>query len=69
MAGGGVKGGQIHGETSDDGMEVTDGKMDQQDLLSTLCTALGVDPSTENIAEGGRPIAIAEGNVVDEVLS
>lgn len=68
LAGGGVKGGQVYGKTSDDGMEVTDGKMNQQDLLSTLCTALSVDPATENDAEGGRPIAIAEGTVVDEVV-
>ena len=69
LAGGGIKGGQVYGKTSDDGMEVTDGKMDQQDLLSTLCSALDVDPSTENIAEGGRPIMIAEGTVVDEVVA
>lgn len=69
LAGGGIKGGQVYGKTSDDGMEVTEGKMDQQDLLSTLCRALDVDPSTENIAEGGRPIMIAEGNIVDEVVA
>ena len=69
LAGGGIKGGQVYGKTSDDGMEVTEGKMDQQDLLSTLCSALDVDPSTENIAEGGRPIMIAEGNIVDEVVA
>ncbi|MCO8122223.1 DUF1501 domain-containing protein [Stieleria sp. TO1_6] len=68
LAGGGIAGGQVYGQTSADGMEVTDGKIDQQDLLSTLCTALGVDPSNENIAEGGRPIAIAEGNVIRQVL-
>lgn len=69
MAGGGVAGGQVYGKTSDDGMEVSEGKMNEQDLLSTLCQSLGVDPATENIAEGGRPIAIAEGNIVTEVLS
>ena len=68
LAGGGVAGGQVYGATSADGMEVVDGKIDQQDLLSTLCAALGVDPSTENIAEGGRPVAIAEGQVIDQVL-
>ncbi len=68
LAGGGIAGGQVYGATSDDGIEVTDGKIDQQDLLATLCQALGVDPSTENIAGGGRPIAIAEGTVVSEVL-
>jgi hypothetical protein len=69
LAGGGIAGGQVYGETSDDGTEVVDGKIDQQDLLASLCQALGVNPSTENIADGGRPIAIAEGNVISEVLS
>ena len=69
LAGGGVAGGQVYGSTSPDGTEVVDGKMNEQDLLTTLCGALGVDPTTENIAEGGRPIAIAEGNAVSEVLA
>ena len=68
LAGGGIAGGTVQGKTSNDGMEVIDGKIDQQDLLATLCSALGVPPSTENIAEGGRPIAIAEGEVVQGVL-
>jgi uncharacterized protein (DUF1501 family) len=69
LAGGGIAGGQAFGQTSDDGAEVVDGKIDQQDLLATLCQALGVDPSTENIAAGDRPIPIAEGRVIAEVLS
>lgn len=68
LAGGGIAGGQAYGRTSDDGTEVVEGKMDQQDLLSTLSQALGVDPSTENIAAGDRPIPIAEGVAVSEVL-
>lgn len=69
LAGGGVGGGQTYGKTSEDGMEVVDGRINQQDLLATLCQAVAVNPATENIAEGGRPIAIAEGSVVSEVLS
>ena len=68
LAGGGIAGGQVHGATSKDGMEVTEAKMNQQDLLSTLCRALDVNPATENMAEGGRPIAIAEGTVAKELL-
>lgn len=68
LAGGGIAGGQVYGATSNDGTEVIDGKIDQQDLLATFCQALGVDPETENIAEGGRPVAIAEGKVITEVL-
>ena len=69
LAGGGIQGGQIHGATNPSGMEVVEGKMDQQDLLATLCQALGVDPATENIAGGGRPVPISEGNVIEQVLA
>lgn len=68
LAGGGIAGGQAYGQTSDDGTEVVEGKINQQDLLSTLCQALGVNPATENMAPGGRPIPITEGNVISEVL-
>ena len=69
LAGGGISGGQAYGATSDDGTEVIEGRMDQQDLLATLCKAVGVNPATENIAAGGRPIAISEGRAVKEVLA
>ncbi len=69
LAGGGIAGGQVYGATSDDGAEVVDGKMNSQDLLSTLCTAIGVSPASENVTEEGRPIAIAEGKVIQEVIS
>lgn len=69
LAGGGIAGGQAFGATSADGSEVVDGKIDQQDVLATLCRSLGVSPSTENIADGGRPITISEGREITEVLN
>lgn len=69
LAGGGIAGGQAYGRTSDDGQRVEDGKMNQQDLLSTLCSALGLGGSPMNTAPDGRPIAIAEGNVIKDVLA
>lgn len=68
FAGGGIAGGSVHGQTSDDGTEVIDGKVTQQDLLATLCQAIGIPPSTENMTEDGRPIAIAEGEAIQGVL-
>jgi hypothetical protein len=38
-------------------------------LHSTLCTALGIDPDLENDSEDGRPIKLAEGRVVSELLA
>lgn len=69
MAGGGVKGGQAFGSTDEGGVEVSDGKVDVPDLMSTLCHALGVDPESQNMSELGRPIRIAEGKPIKEILT
>lgn len=69
LAGGGVKGGQAYGKTSDGGEEVVDGKIAIGDLLATFAAAAGVPPTTENISELGRPIKVAEGRVIAEVVS
>ena len=49
LAGGGIAGGQAYGKTNESGMEVTEGKTEVQDLLATLCHAVGVDPETEQL--------------------
>ena len=69
LAGGGIKGGQAYGRTSKGGTSVEDGKVDTGDVLATLCQALGIDPRKQNISEKGRPIRIAEGGVIEDVLS
>ncbi len=69
LAGGGVKGGTVHGKTSADGMEVIEGKMDVGDVLATTCAALGIAPDKENVSTEGRPIKLAEGKVAQEVLA
>jgi hypothetical protein len=69
LAGGGIKGGQCFGKTSDDGQQVVDGKVDVSDVLATLCQAVGVNPSKENISDLGRPIRIVEGNPIAAIVS
>ena len=69
LAGGGIKGGQAYGKTSANGETVEEGKVDVGDVLATLCRALGVDPATQNISEMQRPIRIAEGNEIKELLA
>jgi len=68
MAGGGIRGGQAYGRTSDDGMKVEEKPVAIGDVLATLCEALGVPPDTENMAMGERPIKIAEGTPIAELL-
>lgn len=69
LAGGGIKGGQVHGKTSPDGMRVLDGKVGVGDVLATICKATGINPSTHNTSNIGRPIKIAEGKAIEAVLS
>lgn len=69
LGGGGIKGGQAYGKTGDSGMEVTENKVDVGDVLATLSAALGVDPETPNISDVGRPIKIAEGRVIKELVA
>jgi len=69
FGGGGIKGGQAYGKTSDGGEEVTEGKVDIPDILATLCAAVGVDPEEKNISEQGRPIRLADGTPIREILA
>lgn len=69
LAGGGISGGGAYGATTDDGMEVADGKVGVGDVLATLCEAVGVPAETENYTETGRPVRLAEGTPIEAVLA
>ncbi len=60
LCGGGIKGGQVIGKTSADGMKVEDRPVSVQDLFSTMCHALGLDPMKQNLSNVGRPIRLAD---------
>ena len=60
LAGGGLKGGRVVGDTGADGAEVRDRKVSVPDLLATVVKALGLDPSAQNIAENSRPIRLVD---------
>jgi len=69
LAGGGIQGGQAYGKTNETGEEVAEGKVDVGDVLATLSSAVGVDPTTANVSDVGRPIKIAEGQPIKALLS
>ena len=48
------------GRTSADGMSVEDRPVAVPDLMATICKALGIDPSKQNLSDVGRPIRIAD---------
>jgi len=69
LGGGGIKGGQAYGKTSPDGNKVEENMVGIGDVLATVCSAVGVPPDTENITAGDRPIKIAEGKAIADILA
>jgi uncharacterized protein (DUF1501 family) len=71
LCGGGIRGGQVIGRTSDDGMKVEERPVSMSDYLATICLALGLDPTKQNMSNVGRPIRLADPNAqpITEVLA
>ena len=61
IGGGAIKGGQVYGATSDDGMDVKDNPCSIGDVFATVFKGLGVDPATQVRDNIGRPLPIADG--------
>jgi hypothetical protein len=69
LAGGGIRGGQVVGETDAGGEEVTKRLVTVSDLFRTIYTTLGIDADHENMSRIGRPIKLVDGGqVVKELL-
>jgi len=62
MAGGGIKGGQVIGKTSNDGTSVESKPTRTSDLIATVVKAVGIDPMKQNMSNVSRPIRIADPN-------
>lgn len=70
LGGAGIQGGQVFGKTTDDGMEVDEHPVSVPDLMATICKALQLDPTQQNMSNVGRPIRLAdpEGTAVSQIL-
>ena len=71
MAGGGVKGGTIYGESDEFGYHVVKGKLEMHDLHATMIHLLGVEHTRSTFRFGGRDMRLTDvhGNVVKEILA
>ncbi|WP_020468650.1 DUF1501 domain-containing protein [Zavarzinella formosa] len=69
MAGAGIRGGTIYGQTDADGRAVKDGEANASDLAATIYQAVGIDPRSEYQA-GLRPVPLAkeDARVIKEIL-
>jgi uncharacterized protein (DUF1501 family) len=70
VGGAGMKGGIAVGETSADGTTVETEPYSSEDLMATICKALGISLETTFTSKNGRPMKIANGGkVIKELFS
>jgi hypothetical protein len=58
LAGGGIRGGQVVGESDAKGEGPKDKAITPDDLVATFFTALGINPKKEYHTPSGRPVMI-----------
>ncbi|MSR31319.1 MAG: DUF1501 domain-containing protein [Gemmataceae bacterium] len=68
LAGGGIRGGQVIGETSSDGMAVKSRPVTVPDLFCSFCHSLGISARRENPGPLNRPVKIVDGGQVVKEL-
>lgn len=67
MAGGGVRGGTVFGQSDRQGAFPLDGRVEPQDLNATIYHLLGYAPETEIHDRFGRPLAISNGRPIEAI--
>ena len=71
MAGAGVKGGTLHGETDEFGYKAVQGKQEIHDLHATMLHLLGIEHTKSTFRFSGRDMRLTDvhGHVIHEVLN
>jgi uncharacterized protein (DUF1501 family) len=69
VGGGRIKGGLAVGQTDDEGRQVITEPYSAEDLMATVCSALGISLETTYQSKSGRPMKIANGGkLIRELL-
>ncbi len=69
LAGGGVRGGMVHGASDRIAGQPKEGRVQPQDITATIFHCLGYRPETEIHDPFGRPFPISNGEVIRQVLA
>lgn len=70
VGGGGIKGGLAVGQTNSEGTGVDSEPYSSEDLMATICRAMGISLETTFQSKSGRPMKIANsGKLIKEVLA
>ncbi len=68
LAGGGIRGGVVHGASDRHGGYPLDGRVEPQDLTATIFHCLGISPDIELNDQLGRPYAITKGQPIAAIV-
>ena len=68
LAGGGVRGGIVHGSSDSQAAFPVEGRVEPQDLLATIYHCLGYSADTEIHDALGRPLPISRGEVIHSIF-
>src|SRR5436309_4079923 len=70
MAGGGIRGGTVYGESDAQAAYVRDRPVSTSDVCATIYECLGIDPDMTVPDRGGRPVPVAQGGrPIREILA
>ena len=68
MAGGGIRGGTVHGASDKDAAYPMEGRVEPQDVIATIFHCLGYHPETVIHDTLGRPIPISRGEAIHQIF-
>jgi hypothetical protein len=68
LAGGGIRGGLVHGASDAQGAHPLDGRVLPQDLIATILHCLGISPASEVRDRLSRPVAACCGEVIRQLF-
>jgi hypothetical protein len=68
LAGGGIRGGLVHGSSDRTGAYPAAGQVQPDDIAATMFAAVGIDPATEIQDPLGRPLPISRGQPIREIM-
>lgn len=69
LGGGPIRGAQVVGETPLDTSAEPKDPVEVQHIYATVLTALGIDPSAENMTDVGRPVKLSDGTPLKQLLA
>jgi hypothetical protein len=69
IGGGGIRGGQVIGESDPEGKAPPSDPVSVADVYATVLASLGIDGAIENQTPGGRPVKLAEGRPLARLIA